>query len=637
MNRFYFVFPVFVVALWVLFFVAIGQGTPDVIYHIVKPEENVYRISLRYKVPMDSIQRWNQLDQKYSVTSGMKLVIRRKHSVFTELTRILKGKSDHSTIDSGNQYQSVIHIVALKENVFRISLHYKVTMDSIRIWNQLDQDYKVIEGMKLIIKVPTSHPSARVREVGSSPDSGFHIVQGEENAFRISLRYHVPVDSIKRWNNLDENYTVRIGQRLIVTNQVVPSVQQAKDSIRMVQRTDTLMINNDTILIDTLKKAGQGKYLPVLSDPEVSYADSTVNKKVFFYYNKSGYVFRIILFLNLFFLLSASIMAVVILYRRIRSSRIRHIQNKCRDKYIDFLAYWLYDEHANSVPETLGAELSDKTHREVFVEELLNLHANLLGESADILVALFYFNGLDKYSIQKVLDKRWYVKAKGFREMAQMKIQEGVDLLMPYLNSKNSVLRIEAQMAWIQLNPDNPLDFYDNPDIKLTLWGQLNSLVALRKMGNVPDFRRWITVLNKDVARFTIKLSGLFKQYENADVIAQRLSDSDPEIRKMAIITLGKLAMPYSVPELRELYLTENQGNKAEIIISLIMIYDMSNIPFFTDILLSDTESYLRILAARGLRSLDGDGKIHLENIYSNAGDDTLLKNIIIHAKDQRI
>jgi HEAT repeat protein len=162
-------------------------------------------------------------------------------------------------------------------------------------------------------------------------------------------------------------------------------------------------------------------------------------------------------------------------------------------------------------------------------------------------------------------------------------------------------------------------------------------LVALRKIGNVPDFRRWITVLNKDVARFTIKLSGLFKQYENADVIAQRLSDSDPEIRKMAIITLGKLAMPYSVPELRELYLTDNQSNKAEIIISLIMIYDMSNIPFFKDILLSDTESYLRILAARGLRSLDGDGKIHLENIYSNAGDDTLLKNIIIHAKDQRI
>ena len=330
-------------------------------------------------------------------------------------------------------------------------------------------------------------------------------------------------------------------------------------------------------------------------------------------------------------------MAIAILYRRIRSHRIRQIQNKCRDKYIDFLAYWLYDEHANSVPESLGTELSDQIHREVFVEELLNLHSNLLGESADILVALFYFNGLDKYSIQKVLDKRWYVKAKGFRELSQMKILEGVDLIKPYLNSKNSVLRIEAQMAWIQLNPDHPLDFYDNPDIKLTIWGQLNSLVALKRIGTVPDFRRWLTVVNKDVAFFSIRLAGLFKQYENADLVAQRLSDKDPEIRRIAIITLGKLALPFPVPELRDLYIKENQNNKAEIIISLIMIYDMSNIPFFKDILLNEIDSYLRILAARGLRALDGEGKEHLEDIYSNAGENTLLKNIIIHAKDQRI
>ena len=635
MNRFYFVFPVSVVALWVLLFVAIGQGTPDLFYHIVKPEENVYRISLLYKVPMDSIQSWNHLDQKYSVTSGMKLVIRRKHSVFTELTRILKGKPEKSKLDKAKLYQSVIHVVAEKENVFRISLYYKVPMDSIRIWNQLDQDYKVIKGMKLIIKIPLSPTAGGLQADSTSGDIGFHVVSGDENVFRISLRYHVPVDSIKRWNNLDENYTVRIGQRLIVTDRILSS-RQAKDS-SLVQKPDTLGRNGDLLLNDSLNKADQVKYLPVLSDPEVSYADSTVSKKVIFYYDKSGYVFRIILFLNLFFLFSATIMAIVILYRRIRSHMIRQIQNKCRDKYIEFLAYWLYDEHANSVPESLGTELLDKIQREVFVEELLNLHANLLGESADILVALFYFNGLDKYSIQKVLDKRWYIKAKGFRELAQMKIMEGVDLIMPYLNSKNSVLRIEAQMAWIQLNPDHPLDFYDNPDIKLTIWGQLNSFVALKRIETVPDFRRWLTVVNRDVAFFSIRLSGLFKQYENADLVAQRLSDKDSEIRRIAIITLGKLALPFPVPELRDLYMKENQSNKAEIIISLILIYDMSNIPFFTDILLNDTDSYLRILAARGLRALDGEGKEVLDEIYSNAGENTLLKNIIIHAKDQRI
>ncbi|GEM_PF-1330447 len=635
MNRFYFVFPVFVVALWVLFFVAIGQGSTDSFYHIVKPEENVYRISLIYKVSIDSIKRWNNLDDKYSVTVGMKLVIRRKHSVFTEISRLLKGRNERSNQDAENQYQTVVHIVAPKENVFRISIYYKVPMDSVRIWNQLDQDYKVIEGMKLIIKIPMSKPAGQFHGGEASQGYDFHIVSGEENVFRISLRYHIPVDSIRRWNNLDPNYTVRIGQRLIVSNPglVIP---QVKDTT-LVQQPDTLKIRGGTILNDSLRKSYSSRFLPIMSENEVTYADSSFNRKVWFYYDKSGYVFRIILILNLFFLFSATVMAAVILFRRIRSSRIRHIQNNCRDKYREFLAYWLYDDHANSVPESLGTELSEKIHREVFVEELLSLHSNLLGESADILVNLFYFNGLDKYSIQKVLDKKWYVKAKGFRELAQMGIIEGVDLIKPYLNSKNSVLRIEAQMAWIQLNPDNPLGFYDNPDIKLTLWGQLNSLVALKKIANVPDFRQWISVVNKDVARFSIRLSGLFKQYENADLVAQRLSDDDPETRRIAIITLGKLAVPSPVPALRNLYSKESNSNKIEIIIALILIYDMSNISFFENILLNDSDIYLRILAAKGLKSLDGEGKESLESIYSSADDDILMKKIIIHAKDQRI
>ena len=635
MNRFYIVFPVFVVALWVLFFVAIGQGTTDSFYHIVKPEENVYRISLLYKVPIDSIKKWNNLDDKYSVTVGMKLVIRRKHSVFTEISRLLKGQNEKSILDGENQYQTVVHIVAEKENVFRISLHYKVAMDSIRTWNQLDQDYKVIEGMKLIIKIPLSKTGGQINGREASPGYGFHTVSGEENVFRISLRYHIPVDSIRRWNNLDPNYTVRIGQQLIVSNPgiVIPKV---KDST-IVQHQETLKISGDSIPSDSLKKTLPFRFLPIMSETEVSFADSSFNRKVWYYYDKSGYVFRIILILNLFFLFSATVMAVVILYRRIRSSRIRHVQNNCRDKYREFLAYWLYDDHANSVPESLGVELTEKIHREVFVEELLSLHSNLLGESADILVNLFYFNGLDKYSIQKVHDKKWFVKAKGFRELSQMGILEGVDLIKPYLNAKNSVLRIEAQMAWIQLNPDNPLSFYDNPDIRLTVWGQLNSLVALKKIGNVPDFRRWVTVPNKDVARFTIRLSGLFKQYENADLVAQRLTDDDPETRRIAIITLGKLAVPSPVQQLKEIYPNETNGNKIEIVIALILIYDMSNIPFFEDILLNDSDSYLRILAAKGLKSLDGEGKERLESLFSNAAGDTLLKNIIIHAKDQRI
>ena len=95
--------------------------------------------------------------------------------------------------------------------------------------------------------------------------------------------------------------------------------------------------------------------------------------------------------------------------------------------------------------------------------------------------------------------------------------------------------------------------------------------------------------------------------------------------------------MPSPVPALRNLYSKESNSNKIEIIIALILIYDMSNISFFENILLNDSDIYLRILAAKGLKSLDGEGKESLESIYSSADDDILMKKIIIHAKDQRI
>ena len=45
-----------------------------------------------------------------------------------------------------------------------------------------------------------------------------HIVQAGENVYRISLKYNLPMDSIKKWNSLDPNYFILAGQTLIVSN-----------------------------------------------------------------------------------------------------------------------------------------------------------------------------------------------------------------------------------------------------------------------------------------------------------------------------------------------------------------------------------------------------------------------------------
>jgi type IV pilus assembly protein PilF len=48
----------------------------DASYHVVLPQENLYRISLRYNVKMKYLMQWNNLDDPSAVVTGMKLRVK---------------------------------------------------------------------------------------------------------------------------------------------------------------------------------------------------------------------------------------------------------------------------------------------------------------------------------------------------------------------------------------------------------------------------------------------------------------------------------------------------------------------------------------------------------------------------------
>lgn len=464
-----------------------------------------------------------------------------------------------------------------------------------------------------------------------SPDSTDYIVVENETVYQVSLQHHVNIDSVRRWNNLDKNYTIVKGQRLILAERKIKAAFEKK--IPQVSDTSQKLVNPSPTgsFVDSEKR----NFLPLFSDPVNSITSSSAYEKVWRFYNKSNYLIRIILFLNLFFLIIAIILSIIILFRRLREGYIESRRTKCRDKYRDFITDWIYSNHSNHISESLKNELKDWVNRDVFTSELLSLHTNLIGESANKLMELFYLAELPEYSIRKVKSPFWHLKAKGFREMAQMKIEEGNQLIPKYLNSKNTILRIEAQLAWIQLNPNDPLRFCDNPKIQLTEWEQLNILDSLKKIENIPDFGRWLVSPNKSVLIFSIKMSGIFKQFDNIDLVTQQLNNADFEIRHEAICALGKMAVPSPIVQLHQLFPNEELDNRTEIIRSLVMMADVANIPFFEKVILNETDINLRILSAKGLILLSTSGEERLEALFLDA--DPVLKKIIIHAKDDRI
>ena len=45
-------------------------------------------------------------------------------------------------------------------------------------------------------------------------ESLFHVVQPKENLYRLSLKYNIKLNTLKEWNNLDENGSIKVGMKL---------------------------------------------------------------------------------------------------------------------------------------------------------------------------------------------------------------------------------------------------------------------------------------------------------------------------------------------------------------------------------------------------------------------------------------
>ena len=438
-------------------------------------------------------------------------------------------------------------------------------------------------------------------------DSSFHIVKENENLFRLSLRYNLALDSLVLWNNLDQDFKIEAGQKLIISK----------------------------LISDSYNKDTKDYYPAFYSEPVEPSSLSGINENGRSFFNNSTFIFKVFIFINLYFFVSSIFLLIIILFMRIFKKIKNYKINKCQDRFRNFITGWLYNEYNEEGLKSLSMDMRNHTKREVFTSELLSLHTHLTGESAEKLVDLFHKAGLKKYSIKKIHSIFWNRKAKGFRELVQMRIYEENQSISKYLNSKNNELRIEAQLAWIELNPNNPNSFLDDTNIVLTDWWQLNALISIKKIGKVPDFGRWIENANDSVAIFAIKMVGIFKQYANIDLVVKRLGSTNHKVRLEAINTLGKVALPAPIPELQRLYPLENFVNKKQILNSLTLISDSDNIPFFCNTLLYEKEVFLRILSAKGLVSLGPVGIDKINLLLLDADD--VLKKIIIHAKDDRI
>jgi LysM repeat protein/uncharacterized protein YkwD len=125
----------------------------------------------------------------------------------------------------------IYHTVQTGQTLWAIAIAYKVTINDLRIWNNMSPSSPLLVGKKLFI--PSSNtagystPTPVGMVVTSTPDTDgkiIHIVAAYQTLIKIAEAYSVKVDTILNLNKLQVDWPLQIGQKLLIyPGNVTPS------------------------------------------------------------------------------------------------------------------------------------------------------------------------------------------------------------------------------------------------------------------------------------------------------------------------------------------------------------------------------------------------------------------------------
>ncbi|MDD4812094.1 MAG: HEAT repeat domain-containing protein [Bacteroidales bacterium] len=320
--------------------------------------------------------------------------------------------------------------------------------------------------------------------------------------------------------------------------------------------------------------------------------------------------------------LAGAVLLILLIVTIINSinKRWRLYREMTRDRVKERLTHVVLEEEGEGIEVDLKTEKMSHLEKQLLIEEIMKLYPNLSGEIGNRMRAIYVETGLKNESVAKLKNLDWKVRAEGFRELAVLNVPVALEEIERSLNSNNMALRMEARLALIRLDRDDPWCFLSRMKKTFTEWEQLK-VYELLKSSNVaiPDFGRWIDSSNQSVVIFCIRMIRAFNQQESHRSLIPLLYHDNPEIRQEVIMTLGHFRKSEFLPLLVERYGIENQDNKKKIIKAVAQIPNDEAANFLRGIL--DPDQDLRMEAAEALASIESVGLNGIEEILRKSDE----------------
>ncbi len=404
-----------------------------------------------------------------------------------------------------------------------------------------------------------------------------------------------------------------------VVTDTVPAVSEAADTIPMVA--------------DIIASAPAEEVKPLTLRSFFTFNGNSLWQNKFVYEGKSIALVNALIITIVLSIITMILLLITILLNRRRMEKEATLRQYLLEKYQGLIVNYLFGD---TTAEQFRPIASDIYRRGVLIDQIIDVSVNLKGEAGAKLNHLYRELNLDNDSVRRAHSRRWHLKVKGFRELAFMNIKDANPVIYKALNSKNEILRMEAQIALVRLSDDDHFTFLSHMKRPFSLWEQitLHDLMIQHELP-VPDFQKWLVSANTTVVMFALRMIKEFKQKCSEPEVRKALLHRDPKVSLLAVQVAGDLDMRSTLETMKRMYKYQEYNNCLEIVKSMGKMPDLTMMGFLKLVLDKEDDVQLQIEATKAIENMGEEGVAALVKVMKSEYKNY---NIIVrHVLDRRI
>ncbi|MDM9631768.1 HEAT repeat domain-containing protein [Robiginitalea aurantiaca] len=185
--------------------------------------------------------------------------------------------------------------------------------------------------------------------------------------------------------------------------------------------------------------------------------------------------------------------------------------------------------------------LKNPVDRGVITEIILEVQREALPATRSRISELYQHFDLHDQPLRHLESRKWDKVSRAISELTEMQVSQAYDAIKEHINSKNSIVRKQAQLATIRLKEEGIKYFLDTARFPISQWQQVRIMEILTSKSayTPPSFRNWLISENQDVVLFSLRLIRVFKQADAQQALLMFLHHKSERIQIAALECIG--------------------------------------------------------------------------------------------------